>query len=240
MFWIFMTTATGKKIKTDKGYIQYFNPDEIELARGLPDDMIAAFEATGNAQRSDKGCPETVMRNSQRFHGGVMTYMMEHIGDITHRLTHQIRYGDVLTDYVREKVDKGMRTLSRGQGFIDESRENMVNNAEHANMSFDEFSAEFDKFLDAYVKGHENVPVYNRIQWMGREAAIQLGKLNFEASLSALRVLEKELENPHTFVLRATMVHRDHAGGIIQFEDEDLYLNLNRNVEEEVELAKVS
>ena len=45
-----MTTATGKKIKTDKGCIQYFNPDEIELARGLPDDMIAAFEATGNAQ----------------------------------------------------------------------------------------------------------------------------------------------------------------------------------------------
>ena len=56
----------------------------------------------------------------------------------------------------------------RGQGFVDECRENMVNNAEHANMSFDEFSAEFDKFLDAYVKGHENVPVYNRIQWMGQ------------------------------------------------------------------------
>lgn len=219
--------STGKLIKSSSGYTQVFMPDEIQDGKGLPDDMIAAFKATGNAQRFNEGCPESVMRRAQRyFGGGVLTNLMEHVGDLTHRLTHHIEYGEVYPSLVREKVDRAIRSLSRGQDFVDEHESNLINNAEYQGIDENDMRENMARYLSDYADAHESVPVYNRIQWYAREAAIQLGRERFDKSLSALEVLDGELENLHTFIMRATMVNRDDAGEVAVFEEKDFRISL--------------
>jgi len=233
-----MKLDTGKTIKTANGYIQYFEPEEINGGKGLPEDLIKAFVGTGDAQRSNKGCPETIMRNGVRYiGGGVLCHLLEHVGDLTHRLTHHIEFGSVYEDLVENKVTSAVRTLSRGQGFIDEHESNVINNAEYKGVPVSQFRNEMAEFLENYVNAHEKVPVYNRIQWYAREAAIQIGSCDFDAALHALTILDNELKNKHTFLLRATMINRDHDGNVAEFEKEDLGLALDKA--QDIEMNKV-
>ncbi len=223
-----MKPETGKYLKTERGYSQFFSPEEIERAKGLPQDLIDAFEKTYKAQRYSNDCPEDIMREAQRYHSGVMTYVMEEVGDLTHRLTHHIQFGVVYPDLVQGKVNTGIRNLSRGQGFVDEHETNLTNNSEYNNVPREEMENKVNAYLEAYADAHAKVPVYNRIQWYAREAAIQVGRKNFPEALSALQVLNKELENVNTFVLRATMINRDEQGNVQTFEKEDLSVSLEK------------
>lgn len=217
----------GKLSKKPFGYIEYFDVDEIERANGLPVDLIKAFEDTASAQRSNQGCPENIMRNIQRYSGGgVLSHIIEHVGDLTHRLTHHIKFGSVYQGYVEDKVDIGLRSLKSSYGFEKEYGENLINNAEYKGISVDEFKSKIDEMLLNYAEGHKKIPVYNIIQWHAREAAIQLGLQNFSKAKVSLEFLENELKNENTFVLRATMVHRNEDKEIIQFTQSDLNLKL--------------
>jgi hypothetical protein len=215
---------TGRLIKTEKGVIQFFDEREIESGNGLPDDLIKAFEETGRAQRH---LPEEKMRETQKyFGGGVLTNVLEHVGDLTHRLTHHASFGSVYPEYVHEKVGLGLRRLSRGEGFVNEHLENLKNNAEYSGIPEDEMKKVLDEKLLEYSRLHEQVPVYNRIQWYARESAIQFGKQNFDETKLCLEVLKSELDNVNTFTMRALMVNRNNEGEIVEFVRSDLKPNL--------------
>jgi hypothetical protein len=216
---------TGRFIETEKGVTQFFNAEEIENGNGLPDDLIKAFENTSRTQRH---LPEDKMRETQKyFGGGVLTNVLESIGVLTHIISHHVSFGSVYPEYVHEKVKMGLMCLSLGEGFVNEHKENVKNNAEYADVPEAEMKRNLDEKILEYSKLHEQVPVYNRIQWYARETAIQLGKQNFDETKLCLEVLNLELDNVNTFTMRALMVNRNAEGKIVEFDRQDLKPNLN-------------
>lgn len=134
-----------------------------------------------------RGAPEHVMLKVQRaMGGGVLSVMVEHIGDLTHRMTEHADAGFWLEDIIQEKVKRGITYLSSPYGFEKEMHENM-----RANKTDVE---KLDGLLLQYANEHENLPVYNAAQFHGREAAIALGYKDWDKSLRHLQTLQMMLD----------------------------------------------
>lgn len=150
----------------------------------IPPKIGKAFAAIAEQQR---GAPEQVMLRIQHaMGGGVLSVMVEHIGDLTHRMTEHADRGYWLEDIIQEKVKRGLYYLGHPYGFDKEMAENMrANNTDVEKL---------DALLLQYANEHENLPVYNAAQYHGREAAVALGYKNWDKSLEHLRVLQNMLD----------------------------------------------
>jgi len=203
--------------------IQRFEVDTIGRVIDLPQDVVDAFKQLAKNQRYVSGCPEDTMREYQkRIGGGVFSNQLEHIGDLTHRLGTDIQYGNINIDSVMEKVHGAVRTLSRGEGFVIEAEGNLRNNAESRGVSTDSLAEKSDEILSRYVEGHKRIPVFNKIQFLARSAAIKLGEQDFAGCLDAVKRLQDELQNPYFFTEQATVVTRNEDGDILSYEQATL------------------
>lgn len=98
----------------------------------FPNNVRRAFVKLGDDQR---GTPESVMIDVQfLMGGGVLNPIVEHVGDLTHRVTHLVKYtpSDRLPSsselgywMVDEKVHKCLRMLQHGYGFNREFEQNI-------------------------------------------------------------------------------------------------------------------
>ena len=175
----------------------------------LPDSVVQAFVKLGDDQRD---IPERAMLKAQRaIGGGVLNYMLEHVGDLTHRMSHMAPYNNYLHDIMREKLDKTLRVLTSGYGFEREHEENMK-----ANQSDQEAVA---ATLRAYAEAHSNLVVYNRPQWLARQAAVSLGNKDFVGSVEALQQLDVLVGNdPKQWAVEAAKYELDQQGNPIPFQ----------------------
>ena len=155
-----------------------------EIKDQLPPQVAKAFTAIAKQQR---GAPESVMLKATRTMGGSpLSMCLEHIGDLTHRMTEHADRGFYLKDIIQEKVKRGIYYLAHPYGFVKEMAENMqANNTDVEKL---------DALLLQYANEHENIPVYNAAQYHGREAAIALGYKDWDKSLGHLRVLQNMLD----------------------------------------------
>lgn len=155
----------------------------------MPIEVAAAFEALGEAQRSE---PENLMLRAQRvLGGGVLSVLVEHIGDLTHRMTAAYPPGGY--PYVKEKVERSLRYLTNEYGFAREHDENMANNARWAKQPHAVYLTKVHVALDAYADAHEKLVVYNRAQWLARDAAVSLGRRDFKRCEQDLKALDRHL-----------------------------------------------
>lgn len=159
-------------------------------------EKVRAFDALAQGQR---GMPEAAMVRAQELlGGGVMSSCLEHIGDLTHRMAEKGgRYG---AEFVRPKIEMGLRVLTHGYGFEREFRENIVANnrfrAEHPEYNYPEITPELEKkVLTRYWTEHAKLPVYNRMQECARNAAIRLGQLRFSECVAYLREIEAAIKD---------------------------------------------
>jgi len=156
----------------------------FEIKDKLPPNVVKAFLAIADMQR---GAPEMAMLRVQRvMGGGVLSPVVEHIGDLTHRMTEHADAGYWLEDIIQEKVKRGLTYLTHGYGFEREMRENMKANKTDAE--------ELDRKLIEYAKEHEKIPVYNAAQYHGREAAVALGYKDWNKAIEHLQVLQNMLD----------------------------------------------
>lgn len=158
---------------------------EIAVNEGpLPPEVKKAFAAIADQQR---GAPERVMLKIQHIAGGgVLSVMVEHIGDLTHRMTEHADRGFWLEDIIQEKVRRGLYYLGHPYGFEKEMEENFRANKTN--------TEKLDDLLLQYAHEHEKIPVYNAAQYHGREAAVALGYRNWDKSLEHLQVLQNMLD----------------------------------------------
>ena len=181
-----------KKAKTfwDKQGVKYSGKSaksgvlEDEDSGKLPPKVVKAFQAVGDMQRGE---PEMAMlRVQSTMGGGVLSPVVEHVGDLTHRMTEHADVPYWLEDIIEEKVKRGLMYLTHRYGFEREMLENI-----RANKTDVE---ELDRRLLAYAKAHEKIPVYNAAQYHGREAAVALGYKDWDRSIKHLRVLKDMLD----------------------------------------------
>ena len=164
-------------------------------------DRDEAFDATANLQR---GTPEVQMVNTQRLMGGgVLSYAIEHGGDLLHRMTER---GGNFSEFARLKVKSLIRSLESEYGFGREFTENMRSNyrskLEAAKSQGEEFYPTFEDYEDAVLKNldnyaayHSQLPVFNELQQAARDTAISLGKRDFDGALENLRILDDAIED---------------------------------------------
>jgi len=181
----------------------------------FPKDVVEKFTKLGALQR---GKPEHAMINFQKyFGGGVLPFVMEHVGDLTHRMTHMIPWGNLGGEYVIEKAEKTLKTLKSGYGFRREHLSNLKNNSDYFKIPIDEFKKHSEELAKKYTLEHQKLPVYNKAQWLAREAAVAVGKMDFDRATLFLETLLK-LAKSDDYCEEAASAKRDSSGEIIEYK----------------------
>jgi len=178
----------------------------------LPDDVIVAFEQLGDMQR---GKPEMAMLRVQEIMGGgVLSPVVEHVGDITHRMSHMAKYNVVMG---ADKIHKTLQWLTNPYGFEREMQENIVGNARHRGISTDQLKQQISQALRSYAKAHEQLPVYNRAQWLARQAAVSVGYEDFDHARAYLERLYTMARTQDEFAQNAIKFTRDEQGNLLRY-----------------------
>lgn len=173
----------------------------MTLPTPLPPNVAAAFVKLGEEQR---GTPEILMVEAQHLMGGgVFCFLIEHVGDLTHRMTNLAKWGGSGWDMVHEKVRKLLPPFRNPYGFEREMNENFEANARHRGETLAVFLANLAPVIRAYTQAHRALTVYNRCQWLAREAAVAAGDMDFARCERLLTVLEEMLATPTTFEAEA-------------------------------------
>ena len=172
----------------------------------LPPKVAEAFIAIADEQRGE---PEHAMLRVQHvMGGGVLSPVVEHVGDIEHRMTEHADVGMYLEDIVREKVERGLRYLTHPYGFEREMQENIRAN----NTDVDKL----DKLLVEYGNAHSRLPAYNAAHYWAREAAMSVGYQDWEGAIEYLGILKKMLDEGKYKDI-ASSYHLDGAGKLLQY-----------------------
>lgn len=151
--------------------------------------------------RQQRDRPEKAMLQVQHaMVGGVISYAVEHIGDLIHRMSEQATFSSAGYEYVKEKVTKMLNLLNNPYGFLKEFEENIVNNADYTKTPVNQYKEKVLKSLENYVREHEKLPTYNQAQYFAKLAAISIGQLKINMSIVALKVLERHLENEDEWI----------------------------------------
>lgn len=183
----------------------------------FPRDIADLFTKIGNLQRGDA---EHAMRDAQNAsgNGGPMCVVLEHMGDIYHRMTHDAKYGRIHQDLVLDKIEKCLYHLKSGYGFEREYGENLEVTA---SCSDQDLSTVQKNSMDAIIKysdDHSKLPTYNKMQWLAREACASLSKMDVKKTAGFLEVLLESAKNRNEFIVKASTVTRDKKGKIIEMD----------------------
>jgi hypothetical protein len=228
--------------RTSFGFSQQFEVSEQGHV-DLTEDAIEAFSEVAFKQRMCIDSAEEKMNIAQKAIGGsVMSGSIEHVGDITHRMTHHAKYGDLYPELVEEKVVRMVRVLGSKYGFLREFNEDIDSNFDyHKDITDkDAYIQAINQSLEAYSESHAKIPVFNKPQWHAREAAILLGKKDIFSSLTHLRVLHRMIKD-QTLLPRCAEVFRDKSGKIIEFEASHLRLDFHKkNNENKLKTESIS
>lgn len=136
-----------------------------------------AFKALADAQRGE---PEAAMREVQNdtvaadMVPGYSTYgfLLEHVGDLTNRMADPDHIGATFG-----KLDNTLAVL-----------DNEIDVAQLA-------AIPPTPQIEAYAAAHEQLPVYNEPQRLARDAAVALGRKDFEAARANLTALKEMQDN---------------------------------------------
>lgn len=205
---------------------EYLKSETAEFAKPptlkpFTKDVIDAFKRLGDAQR---GKPEDAMLRVQfTMGGGVLNPLVEHVGDLTHRMTMHVKYLKENTlptansfgyESVYDKVNKSLKWLRSGYGFEREFKENIVTNARVRKEDENDLKDRLDLALRIYAKEHEKLVVYNTAQWLARGAAIAIGYKSWDSAEAYLSSLKTMCSNEKTYVQWAGDFTLDHNGNL--------------------------
>ena len=180
-------------------------------------EAIEKFKELADHQRGE---PERIMVRAQHMMGGgVMNVLVEHIGDLTHRMAEAVTFGP--TEAKRNTYDKVNRCLNycqKGPGVEVEFTDNMRTNAHVVGTDIKDWMKHVYRILDAYAASHKKLRVYNRLQFCARGAAYSLGYGQFgqcEAYLKRIKRMEREFD-------REIMAYYVNGDRIMRYEGPDV------------------
>jgi hypothetical protein len=204
------------------------------LRRGTPDapevpglsprgtGTVDEFTDVGMYQR---GAPESAMNQAQHaYGGGVGSFVMEHVGDLTHRMADPGTFTSTAGyEYVSEKVAKTLRALKNKYGFNKEFLENILSNAKFRDQPVEEFASNVYRTMDDYAASHGQVPVINEAQSRARAAAIAVGRRQWDEAIEHLEELNKHLGSPDEWKKYAQqgLVDEVKEAPVIQFKKKE-------------------
>lgn len=188
-------------------------------------EAIDKFSELAKLQR-DK--PEKFMDGLQLYMGGgTISSMIEHIGDLTHRISQNIYVynGEVersLVD-IAPKINNALRRLNMPKPVLEEFYENLNNNFDYDKTcsnpkikenTIDKFKERVVKDLKEYARLHSELPVYNDVQKYARDSAVCLGNLDIEGLRYNLENLNNIIQQ-EIFIQEASKYDPDYEKNTI-------------------------
>ena len=190
------------------------------------DNVLVMFSSIADNQRGD---PEISMVKAQRIiDGGPLTYVIEHGGDLIHRLTefarwrHHARKDLLGTDYIKTKGTRVKQTLDAPYGIARDHKETMASVAAYKKVPLKQHKQNVDQALQLYVNAHAKLKVYNEPQFLCRLVAILIGEQEFKVASSVLGAL-LDMRKKKDWVDLALAYKRDKRGHVV-----DIPSNVNR------------
>ncbi len=202
-----------------------------------------------NLAQSQRYRPEKKMLETQKIiGGGLMNSLIEHVGDLTHRMSQRIyiERGDLhysISD-IRSKLDNGIYNLRKGDDFEVEVERNRRSNFEYNFENKDKYPFEYTSYesydrscrnsLTEYAKEHAKLGVFNESQHFAKYAAVHLGNGDYEKSLDCLKQLKDSIDD-NTYSLKASRYDENY-----EYNSLDLVMNkINSNFKNEISKLKV-
>jgi len=198
----------------------------------FPESVKKAFVKLGDDQRGE---PEQRMLDIQfLMGGGVLNPLVEHVGDITHRMTHLVKHtpndrlptnNELGHDMVYDKVHKTYKWLNSSYGFEREFHQNIENNFEYfkekgkfKNKTIRDYRAKIGILLEKYAQAHEKLVVYNRAQWLAKRAAVTVGYMAWDSASSYLASLRVIVNDDEKYVKEASKFELNSMGKPIPYK----------------------
>ena len=176
-------TVTPEEAETEaQRRAEAVSPEVTQVEEIQPEGgTVEQFSALGQQQR---GRPESVMLEATSHHSGIWSFLIEHVGDLTHRMTERVNQKEDPAGFgaSKSKIERAFNFLTEGQfgRSIEETHEqNIINNAELSKQTEQEFRNTLNQLGEAYSNEHAKLPVFNEVQKRARDAAIALGKQDF-------------------------------------------------------------
>jgi hypothetical protein len=179
---------------------------ELRQAGSVPEGS-ARHEDFLNLANSQRGKPEAAMLRVQKAHGGgVLNPVVEHVGDLTNRMSERYALSspDRGLEYVKPKIERTLGLLQNPYGFQKEMLENLASNAKYRKVPLKELTAEVDEALAQYAKEHNKLRVYNDVQDAARRAAVAIGEKNWSVAEVWLTKLKRFADDRRTWVREAS------------------------------------
>ena len=179
----------------------------------------ALFLDLANQQRD---VPERAMRDVQRNSGGgVLDFLAEHVGDLSHRLSQfagveGFTGREVARQNILDKTRKTLKLINSEYGVEREVAESVLSNARFRGVSLGEYNQKLDNSLSAYAEAHKNLPAYNEMQELARDAAVAIGEKDFEAARRNLTRLEEVASDASLFNEKIYEINTRSLGGASQ------------------------
>jgi hypothetical protein len=169
---------------------QFRQYSAAEVQQMSPDEALNTRKAAGRAQRGE---PEAAMNRYQHtMGGGVMGHVMEHTGDLTHRMNqHPEGYAglSIAVDDSAPKIDRMSHALNHPYGFEKEMGENLRSNAAYKGQDIGTHTVAHDSMAKTYADAHRRLPVYNYPSEVARDTAVAVGEQRFDAARAGISTL---------------------------------------------------
>jgi len=183
----------------------------------VKDDIKTLFKSLGIQQR---GFPEEAMLNYQKtIGGGVMSHVIEHLGDIIHRITHHAVYDCLYRDIAEEKSQIVLSKLKSAYGFMREHKENIVSNAMHDNIDADNLNKKSNDMLKIYANEHKKLPSYNLLHHWCKIACVAIGEQNIPLTIKTVEKIHELTLDQDKFLRVASTVYKDGNDKVVIYED---------------------
>ena len=134
----------------------------------------------------------------------------------------------------KQTIAEGPSFEQRHEEVLQKSYEGRVLN-EGYNRTFEEYRTEVDQSLNDYADEHAKLEVYNRPQYLAREAAVAVGRQDFDRARYMLNNLKKIVDNPSQY---AVAVRQDfYKQPIETFSEADINIQQAEETFEPVQLT---
>ena len=157
------------------------------------------FDKLANDQR---GAPELAMQKlTEPGISQLYGYITEHVGDLTHRMAQRPSFFRGGFEWVSEKVEKTLRTLTFPYGFRKEMFEQIESNLAYEQRKGNDldkdkydYIMELKELSKKYADEHRKLKVYNDAQTHARDAAVAVGEWKFNEAIRHIRELDRHIK----------------------------------------------
>ena len=239
----------NKKASNKKVYFSLYafsSNEEIPPENyGVPQEIINDFNEVAQHQRGE---PEHAMLDVQMAQiSQLYGYLLEHVGDLTHRMSENIHYIKGGYENVKEKVDRALKYLKQGESdFLGMSMMDFKTNVLHqikSNVkfhkeegedwySYEEALEKLHKLGQRYAQAHANIPTFNEAQEKAKNAAIALGNFRFDEAIKNLEYLKSIIDKGPEEWQKAALQHPNWSRDSAREQETSQKGNLDEAVEE--------